>query len=60
MWSRIIGGIAALWGAGVLVAAFLRGGAEGSGAYGAGQTAGLVFGGLLLLVALYYLFKPAK
>lgn len=31
-----------------------------SGAYNSGQTGGLVFGGLLLVVGVYYFFKKPK
>lgn len=57
MRNRVFGGIGILWGGGVLIAAFARGGPQGAGAYGAGQTAGLLFGGLLLVAGLYYFFK---
>jgi hypothetical protein len=53
--NRIFGAIGVLWGGGVLVNAFLGGGPVGSGAYAAGHTAGLVFGGLLFIVGGYYL-----
>jgi len=49
--------VGVLWGGGMLVSTFLRGGVEGSGAYAAGQTAALVFGFLLLIVGAYYLIK---
>jgi hypothetical protein len=57
MRNRIFGGIGVVWGGGMLVSAFLRGGPEGSGAYGAGQTAALVFAVLLVVVGGYYLLK---
>jgi len=57
MRSRIIGGLAAVSGAVVLIGGLMRGGPTGSGAYGAGQTAGLVLGGLLLVVGLYYVLR---
>lgn len=51
---RIIGAIALVWGASVLLSnllGFRR--VEGSGAYAAGQYTGLVFGGLLFAAGLY-------
>lgn len=60
MRNKIFGGIGVLWGGGILVSAFLRGGPEGSGAYAAGQTGGLVFGLLMLGVGGYYLFKGGE
>ena len=56
MRNRIAGGIAVVWGGGMLVSAFLRGG-PGSGAYGAGQPAALVIAVLLVVVGVYYLLK---
>jgi len=53
-WSRIIGVISALWGAGILISFVLRGASIGNGAYGAGSLTGLVFGLLLLGSGLYY------
>jgi hypothetical protein len=60
--KRFLGVIGVLWGAGILLGAFLTGGrTEGHSAYSAGQTGGLVFGALLLVVGLYYLAKsPGK
>jgi hypothetical protein len=60
--KRFLGVIGVLWGAGILLAAFLTGGrTEGNSAYSAGQTGGLIFGALLLVVGLYYLAKsPGK
>jgi len=51
---RIIGAIALVWGAALLLThllGFRR--IEGSGAYASGQYAGLVFGGLLFAAGLY-------
>ena len=59
MRNRIFGTIGLIWGGAILVRAFLHGGPEGSGAYAAGQTAGLVFGGLLVVVGGYYLVRGA-
>jgi hypothetical protein len=52
-WFRIVGALAALWGAGVLISFLLRGGSIGGGAYGAGNVAGLIFGVLLLGAGIY-------
>ena len=57
MCNRIFGGIGVVWGGAMLVSAFLRAGPEGSGAYGAGQSAALVFAVLLVAVGGYYLLK---
>ena len=57
MRNRIFGAIGVLWGGGMLLSAFLRGGAQGSGAYAAGQTAALVFAVVLVAVGGYYLLK---
>ena len=51
---RIVGAIALVWGAALLLShllGFSR--VEGSGAYASGQYAGLVFGGLLFIAGLY-------
>jgi hypothetical protein len=60
MRNRIFGGIGVIWGGLMLVSAFLRGGPRGSGAYATGQTAGLVFAVLLVLVGGYTLMKGGK
>lgn len=57
MRNKILGAIGVIWGGGILVSAFLHGGPQGSGAYAAGQTAGLIFGFVLLLAGVYYLLK---
>ena len=57
MKNRIYGGIGVLLGGAILIAGLVGGGGGGQGAYGAGQTTGLIFGGLLLIVGLYYLVK---
>lgn len=57
MRNRIFGGIGVLWGGAVVVSALAKGGAQGKGAYAAGQTGGIVFGVLLLVVGAYYLVK---
>jgi hypothetical protein len=60
MRNRIFGAIGVVWGGLMLVSAFLRGGPQGSGAYAAGQTAGLVFAVLLVLVGAYYLIRRGQ
>jgi hypothetical protein len=55
MRNRILGAIALIWGGAILVNALRGVGAQGSGAYSAGHTAGTIFGGLLFLVGGYYL-----
>ena len=52
-WFRIVGVLAALWGAGVLISFVLRGASIGDGAGGAGSLTGLIFGFLLLGAGLY-------
>jgi hypothetical protein len=52
-WFRIVGVVAALWGAGILVSFVLRGASIGSGAGAAGSVTGVVFGVLLLGAGLY-------
>ena len=58
MRNRIVGGIAVVWGGAILgMKLFGSQPAPSGGAYGAGQGAGLIFGGLLFVVGLYYLVK---
>jgi hypothetical protein len=57
MRNRIFGLIGVLWGGAMLVSAFSQGGAQGSGAYAAGQNAALVFAVVLVAVGGYYLLK---
>lgn len=57
MRNRVFGAIGVIWGGIVLLSVFTRGGPSGGGAYGAGQSAGLVFGALLFIAGLYYLVK---
>jgi predicted phage tail protein len=57
MRNRIFGLIGVLWGGAMLVSAFLRGGAQGSGAYAAGQTGALIFAVVLVIAGAYYLLK---
>jgi hypothetical protein len=41
----------------VLIYSLMKGGPQGGGAYAEGQTGGMIFGGLLFIVGLYYLIK---
>lgn len=56
--NRVLGLIGVIWGGAILLSRFLSASPpSGSGAYGAGRAAGLVFAILLLVVGGYYLFK---
>ena len=58
---RIIGAIAVIWGGALLLSRLLGySRVEGSGAYAAGQSAGLIFGGLLLVAGLYALITGGR
>ena len=57
MRNRIFGGIGVVWGGAVLIYMLMQGGPQGGGAFAAGQTGGMIFGGLLFIVGLYYLIK---
>ncbi len=59
-WNRIVGVIAALWGAGILISFLLRSGSIGGGAYGAGQFTALIVGVLLLGAGLYVAIKGGR
>jgi hypothetical protein len=57
--NPVLGAIGVLWG-GLILLGRLSGGGAGdgaAGAYGAGQSVGLVFAVLLLVVGLYYLVR---
>lgn len=58
MRNRVLGAVGVIWGGAMLVYGLVQGGPEGSGAYAQGQGAGLVLGGLMFAVGLYYLFRP--
>ncbi len=60
MRNKIFGAVGVIWGGAVLVSAFLRGGPEGSGAYAAGNAAGIAFGALLFIVGGYFLIRGSK
>jgi hypothetical protein len=57
--NRVFGLIGVLWGGAVLLVRLAGGGQHTAvnGAYASGQSAGLIFAGLLFLVGLYYLVK---
>ncbi len=57
MRNRIIGGIGILWGAGMLISFLIRSGSGEGGAYGAGQTMGLLFGVVMFGAGVYYVVK---
>jgi hypothetical protein len=60
MRNKIFGTIGVIWGGAILVSALMRGGPEGSGPYAAGQTGGIVFGALLVVVGAYYFLKRSN
>jgi hypothetical protein len=55
--NRVLGVVGVIWGGAILIYAVVKGAPEGGGAYAQGQGAGLVLGGLMFAVGLYYLFK---
>jgi hypothetical protein len=58
---RILGAIALIWGGALLLSRLLGfSRIEGSGAYGAGQYLGLIFGGLLFIAGLYAVIKGGR
>ncbi|HEX8891512.1 MAG TPA: hypothetical protein VF779_20355 [Pyrinomonadaceae bacterium] len=62
MYQRLLGIVGVLWGGGIFLSGlFSRGQARGSGAYAAGQSAGWIFGLLLLMAGIFCLIKgPSK
>ncbi len=50
---RIVGVLAVLWGASIVISFFLRSAPGSSGAYAVGEYSGLVFGVLLFFAGLY-------
>ena len=67
MRNRIFGAIGVIWGGLILFRRFAYGASQTSAqspafrdGYGMGQNLAVVFGGLLLVVGLYYLFKKQK
>ena len=57
MRNRIFGAIGILWGGAIVVNWLLSGSAPASQAYQAGQLGGMLFGALMFIVGLYYIFK---
>jgi len=57
MRNRIFGVIGILWGGGVLLSFFMGSRDVGGGAYGAGQSAGLLFGAVMFGAGVYYVTK---
>ena len=61
MRQKILGVAGVLWGGTLLLLHFLSGGLSpvaGGGAYAAGQSFGLLFADLLVVVGIYYLARP--
>ena len=59
MRNRIFGVIGILWGGGMLVSMLMRGGAQGHGAYAAGQFAGMALGAVMLVAGPYAVLTKA-
>ena len=57
--DRVLGIIAIIWGADVLIYSLLQGGPQGEGAYLSGQMAGWVFGVLMVVVGLYFVLRKS-
>jgi hypothetical protein len=55
--TRILPAIIAVWGAAVAINTLALGGSAGSGAYGAGQTAGGLFGIVMVVAGVRALLK---
>jgi hypothetical protein len=60
MRNKIFGGIGIVWGGLILFFWLTAPSRGGSSANQAGHSAGAVFGGLMLVVGLYYFFKRPK
>ena len=62
MKNKMLGWIAIVWGGLVLLSGLTKlfSGGMGAGAYGAGQVAGFLFGGVLCSVGLYTVGKKPK
>ena len=56
MKNKVLGGIGILWGGGILFN-WLNGGGGGGGAYGAGQDFAAIFGLVMFLAGVHYLFN---
>ena len=57
---RIVGAIALVWGAFVVISFFLRQEPTASGAYGAGQYTGVVIGAFLFLAGLFAVVRGGR
>ncbi len=57
MRNRIFGAIGILWGGAIVVNWLLSSPAPASQAYQVGQFGGVLFGALVFLAGLYYIFK---
>lgn len=60
MRNKIFGGIGIVWGGLILFSWLTAASPSGSSAYQAGRSGAAVFGGLMLVVGLYYFFKKPK
>lgn len=60
MRNRIFGIIGILWGGAVVVSFLMREKPVADGAYGAGQSAALILGAVMLIAGVYYTFKGDK
>ncbi len=57
MRNRIVGGIGVIWGGSLLFYNLTQDAPLGQGAYAAGQAVGMILGGLLVVIGLYYLVR---
>ena len=60
MRQIILGLIGVVWGAFILITNFVGDDSNAGGAYGAGQTAGLVFGAVILVAGAFALIGVAR
>jgi hypothetical protein len=58
--NKLFGTIGVIWGGAMLVSAYSRGAPEGEGAFAAGQTIGIVFAVLLIVIGAYYFMKRSN
>ena len=57
MRNKILGGIGIIWGGLIVLNGLFGTTVQGSEAYKSGQSAGFVFGAIMLIVGAYYFFK---
>lgn len=57
MRNKIFGTIGALWGGAIVVNGLFGKPLQGSDAYQTGQIIGIILGGVMLFVGVYYFFK---